>query len=215
MQMLFICTVTVVVLMMGWFLKDGDPAWGRSQCSRQGVPFALEAVQLVYILPPIAVLAPHSVGRTGEHLRSWCCRPSPVNIGKLLNSSLTGYVPGFLRRPGGLWTGHVAAGTLGVPPHAGGQGISTRLVRPSGSPPPVFWSMWLVQDPANIFVFLPRKLDFFMAICTACAVRGPLRAGGHRWWTDPGGASVQDEHVRPAPSHGDRFLLRPVPSFCA
>ncbi len=28
-QMLYICTVTVVVLMMGWFLKDGDPAWGR------------------------------------------------------------------------------------------------------------------------------------------------------------------------------------------
>ena len=28
-QMLFICTVTIVVLMMGWFLKDGDPAWGR------------------------------------------------------------------------------------------------------------------------------------------------------------------------------------------
>ena len=28
-QMVFICTVTIVVLMMGWFLKDGDPAWGR------------------------------------------------------------------------------------------------------------------------------------------------------------------------------------------
>ena len=28
-QMLFICTVTVVFPMMGWFLKDGDPAWGR------------------------------------------------------------------------------------------------------------------------------------------------------------------------------------------
>ena len=28
-QMLIICTVTIVVLMMGWFLKEGDPAWGR------------------------------------------------------------------------------------------------------------------------------------------------------------------------------------------
>ena len=28
-QMIFICTVTIVVLMLGWFLKDGDPAWGR------------------------------------------------------------------------------------------------------------------------------------------------------------------------------------------
>ena len=28
-QMLFICTITIAVLMLGWFLKNGDPAWGR------------------------------------------------------------------------------------------------------------------------------------------------------------------------------------------
>ena len=28
-QMIFICSVTIVVLMLGFFLNDGDPAWGR------------------------------------------------------------------------------------------------------------------------------------------------------------------------------------------
>jgi hypothetical protein len=28
-QMGFICSVTVIVLMLGFFLNDGDPAWGR------------------------------------------------------------------------------------------------------------------------------------------------------------------------------------------
>ena len=28
-QMIFICTVSIVVLMLGWSLNGGDPAWGR------------------------------------------------------------------------------------------------------------------------------------------------------------------------------------------
>ena len=28
-QMLFICTVTCGVLLLGWFLNNGDPTWGR------------------------------------------------------------------------------------------------------------------------------------------------------------------------------------------
>jgi H+/Cl- antiporter ClcA len=28
-QMIFICTVTIFVLMLGWSINGGDPAWGR------------------------------------------------------------------------------------------------------------------------------------------------------------------------------------------
>ncbi len=28
-QMIFICNITIAVLMLGFFLNDGDPAWGR------------------------------------------------------------------------------------------------------------------------------------------------------------------------------------------
>ena len=55
-QMLFICTVTIVVLMMGWFLKDGDPAWGRLSVPGKEFPLP-EPFNWVYVLPPIAVLA--------------------------------------------------------------------------------------------------------------------------------------------------------------
>ena len=54
--------------------------------------------------------------------------------------------------------------------------------------------MWLVQDLANIYVFLPRKLDFFpMAICTAVLCVGfvVVAAGGRPIQ----GAAFQDEHV--------------------
>ena len=120
----------------------------------------------------------------------------------------------LLRGPGGLWPGHVAAGTLGVPPHAGGQGFQQGLVRPA-----VVLHRFPLEHVAGAgpgqHLCVPAAQAGFLphGDLHGGAVRGPLRAGGHRRWADPGGAAVEDEHLRPALGHGDRLLLWPVPSL--
>ena len=171
-QMLFICTIASVVLMLGWFLMDGDPTWGRLNVTGREFPVP-EPLTWVYVLPPLVVLALTQWGApvsTSFLVLSWFM---PANIGRLLTSSLTGYVLAFcvgLAAYGlGLWLLErwvFRCTQEGKDFHKvwyGLQWFSTGFL----------WSMWLVQDLANIFVFLPRKLDFLpMAICTAALCVG-------------------------------------------
>ena len=65
-QMIFICTVTIVVLMLGWSINNGDPAWGRLE--KFPTP---ENFTWVYIFPHLRCW----VSPPGEHLsvrHSWC-----------------------------------------------------------------------------------------------------------------------------------------------
>ena len=165
-QMLFICSVTVVVLMLGWFLNDGDPAWGRLNVPGKDFPLP-EPFSWVYVLPPIAVLALTQWGAPVSTSFLVLSSFKPANIGQLLNSSLTGYVLAFC-------VGLAAYG-LGVwllerwvfRRNQEGQDFNKVWYGLQWFSTGFLWSMWLVQDLANIFVFLPRQLDFVpMLICT-------------------------------------------------
>ena len=161
-QMMFICAVTVAVLMLGFFLNDGDPAWGRLETFELPDSFGW-----VYLIPPIAVLALTQWGAPVSTSFLVLSSFKPANIGKLLGSSLSGYCLAF---------------TLGLAGYGLGMWLLERWVFRSTQDGKDFnkiwyglqwvstgflWSMWLVQDLANIFVFLPRKLDVFpMAMCT-------------------------------------------------
>ena len=165
-QMLFICSVTSVVLMLGWVLSNGDPAWGRLSVPGKEFPLP-EPFTWVYVLPPLAVLALTQWGAPVSTSFLVLSSFQPANIGKLLNSSLTGYVLAF---------------AVGLAVYGLGMWLLERWVfrcSEEGKDPSkiwyllqwcstgFLWSMWLVQDLANIFVFLPRQLGFFpMLICT-------------------------------------------------
>ena len=166
-QMLFICTITVAVLMLGWFLKNGDPAWGRLSVPGREFPLP-EPFTWVYILPPLAVLALTQWGAPVSTSFLVLSSFHPTNIGQLLNSSLTGYLVAF-------GVGLIAYG-LGMwllerwvfRRTQEGKEINRIWFGLQWLYAGFLWSMWLVQDLANIFVFLPRQLEFFpMAICTA------------------------------------------------
>ncbi|RZO14917.1 MAG: hypothetical protein EVB08_01775 [Synechococcus sp. MED-G135] len=161
-QMLFICAVTVFVLMLGWFLNNGEPAWGRLD------QFPLpEQVTWVYIIPPLAVLALSAWGAPVSTSFLLLSAFVPETIPKLLGSSLFGYALAFclgLATWGlGLWLlerwvfRQMQAGTDVNKVWYGLQWFSTGFL----------WSMWMVQDLANIFVFLPRTLAFIpMVMCS-------------------------------------------------
>ena len=161
-QMAFICAVTTLVLMLGFFLNGGDPAWGRLETFELPEPFSW-----LYIVPPIAVLALTQWGAPVSTSFLVLSSFKPANIGKLLSSSLSGYCLAFVLGLAGYGLGmwllerwvcrSTREGKNFNRVWYGLQWISTGFL----------WSMWLVQDLANIFVFLPRRLDFVpMVLCT-------------------------------------------------
>jgi hypothetical protein len=159
-QMAFICAVTIAVLMLGFVVNDGDPAWGRLETFEPPEIFGW-----VYVIPPIAVLALTQWGAPVSTSFLVLSSFKPANIGKLLGSSLSGYCLAF---------------TLGLASYGLGMWLLERWVFRCTQEGKDFnriwyilqwvstgflWSMWLVQDLANIFVFLPRHLDLMPMVC--------------------------------------------------
>jgi len=161
-QMIFICSITIVALMLGWFVNSGEPSWGRLERFPLPEPFTW-----VYIIPPIAVLLLTYWGAPVSTSFLVLSTFVPGNISELLQSSLAGYFLAFFLGLGvwglGMWLlerwvfRSAQAGNDFNRVWYGLQWCSTGFL----------WSMWLVQDLANIFAFLPRSLELFpMVICT-------------------------------------------------
>ena len=165
-QMTFVCSVTIIVLLSGWLLNGGDPAWGRLSVPGREFPLP-ENFTWVYILPPIAVLLLTQWGAPVSTSFLVLSSFKPGNIDKLLTSSLNGYclafVLGFAAYSLGMWLLErwVYRSTVD------GLDVSKIWYLMQWCSTGFLWSMWLVQDLANIFVFLPRRMDIFsMLICT-------------------------------------------------
>ena len=165
-QMLFISTLTCGVLLLGWFLNNGDPTWGRLSAPGGEFPWP-EPFSWVYVLPPLAVVALTQWGAPVSTSFLVLSSFMPANIGTLIISSLTGYGlafgVGLAAYSLGLWLlerwffCHSQDGNTPSRVWYVLQWFSTGFL----------WCMWLVQDLANIFVFLPRQLDVVpMLICT-------------------------------------------------
>ncbi len=161
-QMVFVCAITVTVLFLGWSLNQGEPAWGRLQSFP--VP---ETFTWAYIIPPIAVLALTAWGAPVSTSFLVLSSFVPENIGRLLGSSLSGYVIAFSL---GLTVWGLGMWLLERWIFHRNQDlkeISTIWFATQWFSTGFLWSMWLIQDMANIFVYLPRNLDFFsMCVCT-------------------------------------------------
>ena len=161
-QMTFVCGVTIFVLFLGWLLHSGEPAWGRLESFPVPEPFTW-----AYLIPPIAVLALTAWGAPVSTSFLVLSSFVPENIGRLLASSISGYVLAFVL---GL-----AVWGLGVwllerwvfRRNQESKEISKIWSVLQWFSTGFLWSMWLVQDLANIFVYLPRNLNFIaMSICT-------------------------------------------------
>ena len=152
-QVLFISTITFVVLMLGWHLHGGDPAWGRLESFPVPDPFSW-----VYVLPPITVVVLTAWGAPVSTSLLLLACVAPGNTGQLVGRSLGGYGFAFI-------TGLI---TWGV-----GLRVMEQWVVPTDQERPsttaawrglqwcstgLLWGVWLVQDLANLFVFVPRHL---------------------------------------------------------
>ena len=112
-QMIFLCTVSVVVLMLGWILNGGDPAWGRLNVP--GHVFTQPTIfTWVYLIPPLAMLL---LAQWGAPLSTSFLVLSKFefkNSSSLIQISLFGYLIAFLYRffSTGLGSGSSSDGFL-------------------------------------------------------------------------------------------------------
>ena len=159
-QMLFICGVAAAVLLIGWFLHPaggglGDPAWGRLEKFPQPDNFTW-----VYLLPPIAVLALTQWGAPVSTSFLVLSAFEPKNATKLVLNSLSGYVMAFVLAlvVYGLLMWILEKKVLRS--HQEGTEVKNYWFALQWLSTGWLWSQWLVQDMANIYVYLPRQLSF-------------------------------------------------------
>jgi len=156
----FAAIILSSTLILGWALNDGDVTYGR--LSKIPLP---ETIEWWYLLPPIALLIITQFGfPVSTTFMILSVFSTSQIIGKMVIKSVSGYAVAFifafiiyliiarkfeskssldktnLKNQKRFWL--VA------------QWFSTGFL----------WSQWLIQDFANIFVYLPRQLNLYQLI---------------------------------------------------
>jgi len=191
---LWISGILLITVIWGWNSNAGDPAFGRLAAKEIGHP---SSFHWFYILPPLALLILTRFGipvstsllvLTGfKGIMSYQDKGETKEavelFGSMMKKSFVGYGLAFVI---GLVVFWLVLHTLEKKfradkegcenPHVGWivfQWFSTGFL----------WSMWLVQDLANVFVYLPRKIDFSVLIC---ALLGMVALQGYLFYNKGG-----------------------------
>ena len=152
---LFTGSILVVVAVWGWVVNEGDPAHGRLEA----FPPPAGGVNWLHVLAPFTLLVLTRLGVPVSTTFLVLSVFAPGNIENMLFKSLAGYAVAFV----------VAFGL-----YFSVRRLNDYLVRTAGTAEAearhwvilqwlataFLWSQWLIQDLANIFVFLPRTIDF-------------------------------------------------------
>ena len=158
---IFASSVLLAVLLYGWFANDGDPAYGRLEA----FPPPEGGVTWLHVLAPFTLLVLTRVGVPVSTTFLVLSVFAPGNIQAMLVKSLSGYFVAF-----------VAAILL----YLALRRLTDYLSRNAGSreanaihwvvlqwgSTAFLWSQWLIQDLANIYVFVPRVIGIWPLLAT-------------------------------------------------
>lgn len=149
----YACGVLMVVFIYGWIVNDGDASYGRLA----KFPEPTGGITWLHVVPPIIILilTRFSIPVSTTFLILTVFAPS--NMTQMVIKSALGYALAFVLAMIIYYT--VA------------RALERMFIRTKDQPPASYWiglqwaatgflwSQWLVQDLANIFVYLPRTLD--------------------------------------------------------
>lgn len=161
---IFAASILTVTLVYGWYTNTGDVSYGRLEKYELPDPFAW-----YYLLPPLILLL---LTRTGIPVSTSFLILTffnEKNLMSMVEKSLLGYV--------------VAFGVAMVVYFAITKTIESRFIKSEITPREnniwtalqwastgFLWSQWLIQDFANIYVYLPRQLDFTILIASLLVI---------------------------------------------
>ena len=156
---LYTSSILSVVLFYGWWASGvGDASYGRLET----IAFPESGITWLYIVPPILLILLTKYGIPVSTTFLVLTIFSPSSLGAMLTKSMMGYAVAFVvaiiiyrfvikgisvyfsktrdHKPSHLWIGL--------------QWVSTAFL----------WSQWLIQDLANIFVYVPRQVPLAFLI---------------------------------------------------
>jgi hypothetical protein len=150
---LYACSILVSVMVYGWFVHFGDIAYGR--LTRFPEPAA--GISWIHAVPPVFILLLTRFGVPVSTTFLILTVFAPANLGHMLVKSLFGYTVAI-----GVGLGVYLLVSRFVEAHflrTQNRPVEFHWVIMQWLSTAFLWSQWLIQDLANIFVYLPRKLD--------------------------------------------------------
>lgn len=152
----FTSAVLIITITTGWIVNNGDMAFGRLE----RIPFP-ETFTLVHVLPPIILLflTRYGIPVSTTFLILSIFSASDISvIGMILSKSIIGY---FLALVVSIIIYTIIARPLErVFYYTADKKISKWWIAAKWASTAFLWSQWLMQDAANLFVYLPRKTSF-------------------------------------------------------
>lgn len=152
---IYISAILVIVLLYGWYSSGtGDASYGRLET----IPFPEGGITWLYIVPPILLLLLTKYGIPVSTTFLVLTIFSPASLGSMMVKSMMGYAVAFFVA---LLLYRFVANKLTVYfNRTKDQEHSTKWVILQWLSTAFLWSQWLIQDLANIFVYVPRKVPF-------------------------------------------------------
>ncbi len=148
----FASSVLIAVVLWGWFANGGDPAYGRLE----KFPEPEGGIQWYHVVPPLAILVLTRFGIPVSTTFLVLAVFNSGNIAPMLMKSGMGYLVAF--GVAILIYRFVISKTTEYFNKTKGQPVSVYWVIAQWASTAFLWSQWLIQDLANIFVYLPREI---------------------------------------------------------
>lgn len=150
---LFASTVLTFTLVYGWYVNGGDVSYSRLEKYPLPDPMAW-----YYLLPPLVLLTITRFGIPVSTTFMVLTFFNPANLGNMMFKSVSGY---FVALIAGVVIYFFVTNVLEKkfmerPLEGLNKSIWTIFQIASTG---FLWAMWLIQDFANIFVYLPRDLS--------------------------------------------------------
>lgn len=173
---LYAVGILYAVLLYGWLTSGGDASYGRLDRIPLPQPFSW-----IYLVPPIVLLALTRRGIPVSTTFLILTIFAPEHLGSMLVKSIAGYLVAFVFA---IVLYLIVART-----------IEQRFIDTAHEEPPrhwvalqwistgFLWTQWLVQDLANIFVYVPRRPDVGWMVF-ALAVMAAMHA--YTFWSRGG-----------------------------
>lgn len=169
---IYTSVILIAVLMYGWYASGtGDASYGRLET----IPFPDSGITWLYIVPPILLIILTKYGIPVSTTFLVLTIFSPSSLSSMLTKSMMGYAVAFIAaiviyRWVLKKVSVYFSETRHLPPTRTWivlQWLATAFL----------WSQWLIQDLANIFVYVPRQvpLEFmYFAIAVFVALLGVI-----------------------------------------
>ena len=149
---IFTATILVATIIYSWAVNGGDVAYGRLEKYPLPEPFTW-----IYVVAPITLLILTKFGIPVSTTFLILTVFAPKNLEAMLTKSLMGYVVAIL--------------VAFVVVYFVSRSLEKKFAATRKQAPPLhwvilqlcstgfLWSQWLIQDLANIFVYLPRQIS--------------------------------------------------------